>query len=296
MSTIKRVLIYTGHKLNRYFGPYPDNIQKRIRMFGHLNRYRTADGKPPWKITAVAGEALAETLKRENSKESLLVIPAGQSSNLDKVFTLDDTNTMHDFFRRGGRGYFNCGSAYWVSKQRVYTGLCEQQPEQRKPIIKSTNLPLFNGLSKGPLCPFPGIKYRVGFFSDAVTVTDGEDTCNIYLSGGGCFRPQQQTSQKIRILVRYLRSELQRHNIEKERCQKWENAAIMTSVGDGAVLLSMFHPYYGPKDIDVQLYNKVFPNCGTNWQAVRDKLSPLDIRMRFALKRMLYPLESLDFT
>jgi hypothetical protein len=65
-------------------------------------------------------------------------------------------------------------------------------------------------------------------------------------------------------------------------------------VGKGTALLSMFHPYYGPNDIDVEAYERTFPDCGTNWRAVQENLSPLDVRMRFVLNRMLFPLEDAD--
>jgi glutamine amidotransferase-like uncharacterized protein len=297
-SPISRVIVYKGHETHPLLGPYKENIVKRIDMFNTLNAHRQAQGKQTWTVTAIAGEQLIEALK-ENPEETLLVIPAGQSSRLDKVFSIAETTFIKDkfFCEWGGRGYFNCGSAYWVSQTRKYQDLHEEQPDKRNPVIKTTHLPLFHGLAQGPLCPYPGTKYRVGFFSDAVRVTDDQNECTIYLSGGGSFivPKQEESKQRVKILARYLDSELERHGKKAEEFQEWKNAVIMVSVGKGAALLSMFHPYYGPNDINVESYEKAFPDSGTNWKEVKEKLSPLDIRMKFVLNSMLNKLEEMDF-
>lgn len=295
--SIENVVIYKGHEKGIYFGPYPENIQKRIKMFNVLNHYREKNQQMKWEITAVAGEDLVRTLKQKNYKKTLLVIPAGQSSNLDKAFSLTETQFLkEEFFFQGGLGYFNCGSAYWISQERIYHDLCQEQPEKRLPIRKTTQLPLFQGTTEGPLCPFPGKKYKVGFFSDAVSVCDGKTECNIFLSGGGSFilNKQLEKDQKVKVLARYLHSELIRHGKKPEECKKWENAAIMVSIGEGAALLASYHPYYGDPDFDVDLYERNFPDCGTNWKEVAQKLSPLDVRMNFVLK-MINQLEARAF-
>jgi glutamine amidotransferase-like uncharacterized protein len=292
---IRHILIYEGHKNHPVLGPYSENIIKRIKMFNELNKYREEINRQPWRVSTVPGEQLTKALKGSNPRDTLLVVPAGQSTNLDTVFTIQQTSAIKEFLSDEGRGYVNCGSAYWVTEKRVYHDVCTEQPEQRKTIVKTSNLPLFNGIAEGPLCPFPGKKYQVGFFSDAVKVTDGTDLCSIYLSGGGSFIPRTN-AQKVKVLVKYAHSELIRFGKLVQECKKWENAAIMVSVGRGAMLLSMFHPYYGPKDIDVETYEQNFPDCGTNWRKVKDSLSPLDVRMRFALKAMLNPLEDMDWT
>jgi len=291
-SLIRNIVVYQGHAQNPLHGPYAANISKQIDMFNILNPYRERSGRPPWKVTAVYGENLIESLQTMNPKETLLVIPAGQSSNLDKVFSAAQTAFIQNKFlaEGGGRLYATCGASYMMSLIREYNGLCTWQPDKRELIIKRSIMPLFDGTAKGPLCPFPGKKYEVGFYSDAVGVTNGQDRCTIYLSGGGSFFPNE-SAQKVNILVKYLDSELQRLGKQPHECKEWENATILAQVGKGAALLSMFHPYYGPNDIDVESYERVFPDCGTNWKTVKEKLSPLDERMRFVLKSMLFPLE-----
>lgn len=293
-SSLHHVVIYAGHKKHPWFGPYLANIPKRVAMFEYLNKYR----KKPWSVEVVDGDDLIDHLKMKPLEETLLVIPAGQSTRLDKVFSAAQTAFLkNEFFMKGGRGYFNCGSAYWVSEKRIYRDLCEEAPETKQPLIKTTNLPLFYGEAEGPLCPYPGKKYRVGFFSDAVEVTDGKEKCTIYLSGGGSFRIPEKIAngEQVSVLIKYLPTELKRHGKAESEIPLWENAAIMTSVGKGAALLSMFHPYYGPNDIDPETYSRAFPDSGTDWNRVKASLTPLEARMQFVYHSMLMPLERLEF-
>lgn len=293
-TPFRDIVIYAGHKAHPLFGPYTANIQKRVDMFEYLNRFRYV----PWDIQTVDGDCLIDCLKERCVQETLLVIPAGQSTRLDKVFTAAQTAFLkQEFFMQGGRGYFNCGSAYWTSEKRIFRDLCEESPEIKRPLIKSTQLPLFYGVAEGPLCPYPGKKYNVGFFSDAVQVTDGRNQCTIYLSGGGSFLVPEKipNGEKVSVLLRYLPSELTRHGISEEEIPKWENAAIMTTVGKGAALLSMFHPYYGANDIDPEVYKAAFPDCGTDWERVKSALTPLEARMQFVYHSMLSRLECMDF-
>jgi glutamine amidotransferase-like uncharacterized protein len=291
MTPIRHVVIYTGHEQNPLLGPYSQSVTKRIEMFQALNQYREECQRAPWNVLAVPGEELVDALKALPFKETLLVIPAGQSTLLDAVFSVAQKAFIKDeFFANGGRGYFTCGSSYLVSRVRKYTDLCSEQPDNKEPIVKISSLPLFEGTAEGPLCPYPGKKYHVGFYSDAVDVTDGKDSCTIFLSGGGSFF-LGNTEQKVKVLIRYPAAELIRCKKQPEECKAWENAAILVSVGQGAALLSMFHPYYGPNDINVEAYERLFSGCGTNWKEVKERLSPFDHRMRFALHSMLIPLE-----
>lgn len=287
MNLIRHVVIYSGHHAHPLFGPYAANIPKRVAMFEYLNRFR----KMPWEIETVDGDKLVGHLQNLTPKQTLLVIPAGQSTRLDKVFTLAQVRFIKEYIENGAFGYFNCGSAYMVSQKRIFHDLCEESPNIRRPIIKYSQLPLFNGVAEGPLCPFPGKKYNVGFFSDAVKVTDGTRVITIYLSGGGCFKIPRETVEKVKVLIRYLPGELKRHGIKDEEISDWENAAITTTVGEGKVLLSMAHPYYGPQDFDPEVYEKAFPDCGTDWRKIKSSLTPLEERMHFVYHSMIVPLE-----
>lgn len=291
---IRQVMVYEGHKKNPLLGPYAHNIEKRIQMFHALNPYRKEQGRLPWKVSIVSGEEIIDALDRTIPEETLLVIPAGQTSHLDSVFSSEQIERIHKFFLEGGRGYFTCGAAYWVSNERIYTDLCAEHPEEKKVLPKKSRLPLFQGTARGPLCPYPGKKYKVGFYSDAVQVTDSQKTCTIFLSGGGSFSPDK-SGQKIRVLARYPEVELHRLKKPKEETKMWEAAAILISVRKGAAVLSMFHPYYGGTDIDAEAYERNFPDCGTDWRVVQKNLSSTDLRMRFVLNAILIPLEDMDW-
>ena len=280
MNAIRHVVIYKGHEHSPLLGPYAQSVTKRIEMFLTMNKYREDQGRLPWNVAAVTGENLIAKLKALPVQETLLVIPAGQSSHLDAVFTHEQLSFIHhEFFAKGGRGEFNCGSAYWVSKKRLFSSTD----------VKVSQLPLFEGLSCGPLCPIPTNKYQVNFQSDATQITDGNTSCTIFLSGGGSFFAESET-QAVKVLHRYLPQELSRFNVNQE----WENASILITIGKGAALLSMLHPYYGPDDFDC--FDRYFPGSGTDWKAVQETLSPLDDRMRFIFNTMLIPLEDIDFT
>jgi glutamine amidotransferase-like uncharacterized protein len=282
---IKRICIYEGHVHHPARGPYLPNIAKRVDMFNHLNQMRKMSHLPQWSIFTTPGEYLLRTLKQENPQDTLLVIPAGQSTNLDTVFQKEELCSIQDFLTEGGRAYLNCGSAYFASRIREYNDVCEESPEERTLIRKYSKLPLFEGVAQGPLCPYPGHRYKVGFFSDAVRVTNGERNCTIYLSGGGSFvlPPAKDSQQKIKVVARYPHEELIRLGIKNEERElsKWENAGILCQIGKGAALLTMFHPYYGAKDFDPATYEAMFPRSGTDWKRVRDKLSSLEERMNF---------------
>jgi glutamine amidotransferase-like uncharacterized protein len=295
---IRTVMVYSGHRTSPTLGPYAESVAKRIEMFGDLNRYREEIGKKKWEVRSVDGEELIDVLSNLEARETLLVIPAGQSSRLEKVFTVTQTRFLQDeFFEKGGRAYFTCGSSYWVSHTRIYREVCLDHPESPVTLIKQSTLPLFQGVSMGPLCPFPGVKYQVGFYSDAVEVTDGETACTIYLSGGGSLIPDppEKSGQKVRVLARYPHEELRRLGVREEDRERLENAAIMVSVGSGAAILSMYHPYYSFSDSDVERYEAAFPDCGTNWREVHRRLSDVDARMRFVLHSMLTHLEEMRF-
>jgi len=292
---LREVFIYIGHTQNPILGPYWDNIAKRIQMFEEINAYRQQKGLFPWKVHQVEGENLEKRLSEIDPKTSLMVIPAGQSSNLDRVFSDEELKALMEFFQKGGRGYLTCGAAYWVSKIRDYEGFFEENPEHLKRVKKESRIPLFKGTAVGPLCSFPGSKYQVGFYSDAVTIINQTGkSCTVFLSGGGSFVLPPMSEQRVRVLSRYPENELRR--LEKEEnLKQLQNASIMVEVGKGGLVLAMYHPYYGAKDIEVERYEQAFPDSGTNWKQVHNRLSSLEDRVAWVYESVFIPLETLDF-
>ena len=292
---IQGVVIFTGFG-RRGQGVYSHNVQKRIDTFNHLNQLRRSAGQREWSVIPTRGEHLVNTLReRRNPSETLLVIPAGQSTMLDTVFKMEHTEFIKNYiFQGGAKAYLNCGSAYWSSKRRIYHGVCTVQPTQPKTIVKDSVLPLFEGTAEGPLCRFPGSKYAEGFFTDAVTVaeTDSPDAeCTVLLSGGGSFQLPSHSKETIQKIVRYAQRELNRLEIPKQDHKKWETAGIRGTYGKGSYVSLMFHPYYNQRDIDPIAYERAFPDSKTNWREVHGKLSSEETRMKF-LKRLLDPLEN----
>jgi len=285
-APIRSILIYGGDKEHSNLGPYAFNAKKKEALFRDLAAFREIQGKDSWEILTFSGKNLVGELERRNPRVTLLVVPAGPSSNFDKSFSAEQLAFLRErFFNCGGRGWFTCGSAYWVSRVRCYSGAES----------KNSLFPLFEGAAEGPLCPFPGNRYKTDFYSDAVKVTDGKSCCRLYLSGGGSFIPDKESSQKVRVLARYSPKELRRLNIEEPALKKRENAAVMVSVGEGAALLEMFHPEYKAQDFDVERCKKAFPDCGTDWERVRSKIGSLADRVNFCLA-LLQPLEEMDFS
>jgi len=288
LSAIRQVVIYTGHHSHPLLGPYLENVRKRVAMFENLNRYRIMRGRAPWKVVQVPGETLIQKLN--DPMHTLLGIPAGQSTNLDRVFSSDQLSFINKFFENGGRGYLTCGASYWASKIRIYNGLCSEQPTQRKLIVKKSRLPLFEGVASGPICQHPSPTYKVGFYSDAVEVESSKKRCTILLSGGGSFHiPKEDKNTKV--LARYPHSELIRCGKPTEECNRSDIAAILVKIKRGAAILAMFHPYYSSQDIDPERYNAAFPGSGTNWTRIVEKLSSEEHRMNFVLDNFLIPLE-----
>lgn len=266
---IRTVMIYTGH------GPYVDHVPQQVAMFKDLNSHRIELGRPEWKVRTVSGELLIGALQAENPASTLLVIPPGPSRDLENAFSQEQFEFIRSQFlkKNGGRLYTTCGSSYMVSKWREY-----QMAQNIKSSMKESIFPLFTGTAKGPLCLDRDVNHNVNFYSDVVTVANEKETCRMFLSGGGSFF-LDENDLKTRVVAIYLDSKLSK------------NAAIISFVGKGSVLLSMFHPEYGPEHIDIETLRRVFPHSCTNWKEIKERLSPTDDRLRFVFRHMFLPLE-----
>lgn len=277
-TSIEKVAIYTGP------GTYETHVPKNIAFFQTLNVCREKRGLSPWQVMEVGLEKLTCL---DQPKQTLLVIPAGQSSDLDKVFSVAQLQFLNRFFLEGGRGFFTCGSAYWTAKKRIYHDVSTTHPTERVRMEKESRLPLFPGVAVGPLCPFPGHKYKVGFYSEAIQIESDEETCTTLLSGGGSFLLESPESN-VQVLATYSKKELKR----LKQPEHLQNAAVLTRVGQGAAVLSMIHPYFDPKDFETAHYQKLFPDAGTDWEAIPKKLSPLEERTHFVFEKLILPLET----
>lgn len=222
-SCFRNVLIYRGHR--RYpFGPYADHIPLQKKMFEMLNTYR--NDRPQWKVSLVSGGEIVKTLSSFEPKSTLFVIPAGESSHLDEVFQDEEIEKIQEFVLQGGKMSLSCGSAYWASEERTFLGETKQ-----------SRLPLFQGRAIGPLFQTS----KQGFPSKVVPIqaATNEENLSVFLHGGGIFDPLKTKPFQA----------LQYYNLKKEETDK-KIAALISGYGEGAVLMSMFHIYFGADDLE----------------------------------------------
>lgn len=289
LQPIEQVVVYTGHASHPKLGPYPENKEKRVEMFETLNAFRST----AWKVSAVAGEKLVATLEELDPLKTLVVIPAGRSSDLDAVFKREETQYLHTFFQMGGRGYFTCGAAYWVSHTREYSDLDEDLTDSQKLARRISKLPLFEGVARGPLCIKPSTQLGVSFYTVSIEVTtpSKKERCRFYLSGGGGFEWKAEQNALVTPLALYPPDELKLHGVLPGDCKGWECAALKVIVGRGSALLSMFHPEYGADDIQAESYTTHLSHPLTNWHQIKRDLGSEESRMKFTAQ-MIASLEN----
>ncbi len=288
---ITTVYIYAGHQMPtksaaqvQVKGPYAMSVDKHTFMFEKVNEVCNKQ----WKILKIYGHEIIRTLSEAILDTTLLVIPAGESSELDEVFSLNEINTIQEAVKKGLRLYATCGSAYWAARKRIWNDRCVIQPETRNEIAKTGKINLFEGIAIGPLSPYPGQTYSTAFFHEAIEIQDlHQQKITVLLSGGGTFFLADQSAQTVKTLAFYSPSELQKHG----KGEEWAKAVISCGYGQGKAILSMLHPGYGAEDIDVQAYNQAFPERKDDWQNIRDSLSPTVKRIEF-VARILEDLES----
>ena len=266
----RSVCIYSGHRTPLgLVGPYAESVEKGLHIFTSLK------GKA-WKVFTVEGAQLAHTLQSSKVKETLLVIPAGQSSRLDETLG-SEVEAIQMFVREGGSLFASCGAAYWLSSKRVWGDRCDANPHERVFTKKTNPAAFFLGKAWGPLCFYPGQEYNAAFWHGAIRLTNYKGkTIRVLLSGGGAFFPGKE-EQQVESLATYCKDELSRFSKD----EKWSDAIIRCDCGKGTVILSMVHPMYGAEEIDVDAYAKAFPDRADNWREIRDNLSPKKERLAF---------------
>jgi len=280
---IENIYIYQGHRVFnpknnqiQFKGPYGMSVEKHNFMFDEVNKLQNKQ----WKISPVYGEHLSKILSNRSFGNDLLVIPAGESTELDGAFSDDDLSLIKNAVRQGMRLYGTCGSAYWLSKKRIWNDKCSVQPEEMKEIIKTSSMDFFSGIAVGPLSPYPGQTYSTMFFHEAVQIqTLSGRKVTVLLSGGGTFLSEnnEELDRSVKTLAFYPSEELEKYQKNKS----WEKAVISCEYGLGKVILAMVHPGYGAEDINVEAYSMAFQSRTDRWQEIKDSLSSLEERMNF---------------
>jgi glutamine amidotransferase-like uncharacterized protein len=280
MAIIRTVFIYAGHHYKEFQsgrwvqktqGPYSISVDKHHFMLSEINKKY----KKQWNISLVHGADLISVLAKAKLSSTLLAIPAGESTELDKSFRKEEIEAIkHATYHEGLSILTTCGSSYWLSKERVWNDRCTVQPDSTDQIRKPSRIGIFNGRAIGPLSPYPGQTYNTAFFHESIALNTRKRTVQVLLSGGGAFFPFK-SSQKVKTVASYAPQELTRFQITPE----WARAAIAISYGKGKAILSMIHPGYGAEDIDVEAYAAAFPDRADDWKTIRSTLSPLEERL-----------------
>lgn len=168
-SSIRNVLIYTGHRRNvllngkvveQMCGPYAMSVDKHLFSFNQVKKR----AYPNWNITEISGSQIISALKSVSLQETLLVIPAGESTDLDNAFSDEEVQCIQESIAKGLRFYVTCGSAYWLAKQRIWDDRCSAQPDSTDTIVKNGKMNIFSGSAVGPLSPYPSQTYSTAFF------------------------------------------------------------------------------------------------------------------------------------
>ncbi len=263
MSQFNLVLIYSGRQImDTQVGPYPESVEKLTNLFKLI--YKDV-------IPLNGGMSLVTRLKMVSPKSTLLVIPSGESTKLDEALSQGEIQMIQATVEQGLSLLAVGGAAYWASKTRIWSDMCAHQPDCRDPIIKSSKCPIFPGVAKGPLLPFPGQSYDPAFFRGAATIECEGKKIHIPLKASGTF--EFESSQKIKVLAGY---------VEKNQLNaKRQPAIIGCSFGTGKAVLSMVQLGYHPDDLDVKAHKNAFPNSEIDWQDAKNSISPIQDQKAF---------------
>lgn len=286
----RHIQIYDGPEL------YSQSVDKHLKI---CEAYRNHCRKE-WDISLVNKERLILNLEKAESQgtlgQTLLVIPAGESTHVERCFQ-DIAHKIKRYVGEEGLSVFGtCGSGYALAALRTWTDKCEENPREAKPIVKESLLGLFNGLAAGPLSLCPTEVYNSNFFHEAVEVWTAETKCTVLLSGGGGLVPLQSASHKdiflshqnVKILAKYSEDFLR---LKGKDFNIYSNAVVAFSYGKGKGIISMINPGYGPEDIDLGAYTEHMP--GHDWEKIRNSLSSYNQRMRLSFG-FFNELEKLD--
>lgn len=299
LEPIETAVVYKGHRTPP-FGCYAECAMKQAHALAELNQVRLINGLRPWAIISTPGEQLMQTLRSLSPRRTLLIMPAGESSKIEAVFSPSEKQQIIHFLKDGGRAHFTCGMAYLGMWRRNYM-------YHKVVTSRLSSLPVTEGVAEGPLIPYRGELRPAEEFPDglrvtteAVTVTDGKIQCNAYVGGGGVFRLRavpSQSGQKVRPVAWYMTSEIRRlRGSNVKDLSRWEIAAILASVKAGGVLKTMFHLEYGPDSIHPEALNTHFPDDGTNWHNVRENIEATEHNRLLLLGKMYGALEALEFS
>jgi|GEM_PF-7002374 len=197
--SITNVLIYTGHKISGRLAPglYPESLKGIRTMFNHIIKEHNRN----LELYEVCGRELYHKLEKIDPAKTLLILPAGPSSVLEKNFSQKEIDRIEMVISKGMTLFGICGSAMMIAKNRTWL----------KNPTKKGRFSLFNGEAIAPMSP--SAFKSASFYHRVVTLylTSGFKV-NLLLSGGGSFISTQSQT-----LATYAPFEIIRYGKDKDK-------------------------------------------------------------------------------
>ena len=252
--TVSRVLIYTGHRGG--LGPYHESVKGCVDTFTVLAK------RFSWKVCQVRGEDLTSTLAKQVFRKTMLVIPAGPSTILERTFAEEELFNIEDACKKGVKLVLICGSAFLFSHIRAW----QASEKALKSTYKLSKMPLFPGIAKGPLYFSSHKNSDMTFRHQAVELSTKWGKIKLLNSGGGAFVSEDEG---VEVLATYSAEELER----LKKATSWKNAIIKYRLGLGEILMSMVHFELGPEKIDEKMMKHLFRDREKDWAKIKKSLS-----------------------
>jgi glutamine amidotransferase-like uncharacterized protein len=204
----------------------------------------------------IHGQDLQSVLKISHLKQTLLVIPAGPSSEIEEVFSKHDLEYIKESVRCGLFLYTTCGSTYAAAALRFWGD---------DPTPKKSTFGIFDGIARGPLFPDPTQPHGTDFIFESVNLCYPGGSVNLLLGGGGSLFYEETKAQKT--LAEYNIEDLSRAGKDPS----WVSAVVMTQIEKGRAIFSMVHPATGKSEIS--LLRGRFPGRKDDWERIALELS-----------------------
>lgn len=258
---IKSVLIYAGHQLqNRTAGIYPDSLDSHARMFRSIAEQYEPEA---WDVKCVEGNSLPIALEKATPEETLFVVPAGKSADLESFLYAKHGEHISTFIKKGGLFWTTCGGAYAISSERSWHG-------QRKKSLT----PLLNAETIGPMLAPEDCNPE--YIHKSVPVKAFDKEISVLLSGGGSFVLNNSffPTQKIEVVATYTFS----------KPPHTQNAAVYFEYGQGAGIATMINLQYGSTDFNAPLRQKLYEHKACLTPDFPDQLSKEEDRLHIAMR------------
>lgn len=219
-TPIRSIWIYSGK------GVYGESVTKLMRLFGYV--------QGPWEIKTVGEKELE--IEKWDPKSTLFILPGGKAGEYDGSLG-EYVPKLKEFVKQGGFFFSVCGGSYFASQHTVY------QMSPTEVLERERSLALFEGSAEGPLVPSSSTD--ISFHHGALEIEwqESKKRAPVLVSGGGRFVPNG-SKRRYEVLATYADATI---------------AVVKTYVGKGRAILSSLHLGYHASDINVGVYQELFP-------------------------------------